>query len=131
MLPPEQEKHPTDQFTGIYMMYLSKGCKCEEVVLCLCFCCYFLLAAGLITDPTEGILIFLSLLVGILFASLLWFTRVSWSGRYSLYIHGKGYMLNLITCVNKWVLFYSIFCFDEYCQHDIHVSYKTVAKWLF
>ncbi|KAG4402602.1 hypothetical protein AAZX31_02G222300 [Glycine max] len=35
------------------MMYLSKGCKCEEVVLCLCFCCYFLLAAGLITDPTE------------------------------------------------------------------------------
>ncbi|RDX76520.1 putative LRR receptor-like serine/threonine-protein kinase, partial [Mucuna pruriens] len=37
-------------FTG---MHLSKGCKCEEVVLCLCFCCYFLLVTGLITDPTE------------------------------------------------------------------------------
>ncbi|KAK7385633.1 hypothetical protein VNO78_31381 [Psophocarpus tetragonolobus] len=34
-------------------MYLSKGCICEESILCLCFCCYFLLAAGLITDPTE------------------------------------------------------------------------------
>ncbi|KAK7372245.1 hypothetical protein VNO80_05619 [Phaseolus coccineus] len=35
-------------------MYLSKGCKCEEVVLlCLCFYCYFLFATALITDPTE------------------------------------------------------------------------------
>ncbi|TKY56617.1 LRR receptor serine/threonine-protein kinase [Spatholobus suberectus] len=33
-------------------MYLSKGCRCE-VVLCLWFCCYFLLAAGQSTDPTE------------------------------------------------------------------------------
>ncbi|XP_029124521.1 probable LRR receptor-like serine/threonine-protein kinase At1g06840 isoform X2 [Cajanus cajan] len=33
-------------------MYLSKVCRCE-VVLCLWFCCYFLLAAGQVTDPTE------------------------------------------------------------------------------
>ncbi|CAJ1970782.1 unnamed protein product [Sphenostylis stenocarpa] len=33
-------------------MYLSKGCRCE-VVLCLWFCCYFLLAASQVTDPTE------------------------------------------------------------------------------
>ncbi|XP_061346769.1 probable LRR receptor-like serine/threonine-protein kinase At1g06840 isoform X2 [Gastrolobium bilobum] len=32
-------------------MYLSKGCRCE-VVLCLWFCCYLLLAVGQ-TDPTE------------------------------------------------------------------------------
>ncbi|KAK7321430.1 hypothetical protein VNO77_32075 [Canavalia gladiata] len=34
-------------------MYLSKGCWCE-VVLCFWFCCYFLMAAGQITDPTEA-----------------------------------------------------------------------------
>ncbi|RDY08683.1 putative LRR receptor-like serine/threonine-protein kinase, partial [Mucuna pruriens] len=33
-------------------MYLSKGYRCE-VVLCLWVCCYFLLAAGQNTDPTE------------------------------------------------------------------------------
>ncbi|KAG5122720.1 hypothetical protein JHK84_041060 [Glycine max] len=33
-------------------MHLSKGCRCE-VVFCLWFCCYFLLAAGQVTDPTE------------------------------------------------------------------------------
>ncbi|KAL9316446.1 hypothetical protein ACSQ67_017447 [Phaseolus vulgaris] len=33
-------------------MYLSKGCRCE-VVLCLWFFCYFLLAASKVTDPTE------------------------------------------------------------------------------
>lgn len=37
-------------------MHLSKGCRCE-VVFCLWFCCYFLLAAGQVTDPTEGIYI--------------------------------------------------------------------------
>ncbi|XP_017429595.2 probable LRR receptor-like serine/threonine-protein kinase At1g06840 isoform X1 [Vigna angularis] len=35
-------------------MYLSKGCKCEEVVLLsLCLYCYFSFATALITDPTE------------------------------------------------------------------------------
>ncbi|KAK7385631.1 hypothetical protein VNO78_31379 [Psophocarpus tetragonolobus] len=33
-------------------MYLSKVCRCE-VVLCLWFCWYLLLAAGQVTDPTE------------------------------------------------------------------------------
>ncbi|KAG4966480.1 hypothetical protein JHK84_041062 [Glycine max] len=34
------------------MLYLSKGCGCE-VVLFLWFCCYLLLTAGQITEPTE------------------------------------------------------------------------------
>ncbi|KAH1214511.1 putative LRR receptor-like serine/threonine-protein kinase [Glycine max] len=36
------------------MLYLSKGCGCE-VVLFLWFCCYLLLTAGQITEPTEAI----------------------------------------------------------------------------
>lgn len=89
------------------MLYLSKGCGCE-VVLFLWFCCYLLLTAGQITEPTEGLFLF--------HPFFCWYSMLCTPFFYdcgsSSYSIGEYFLLDLIgviTYITKWNLSISSF----------------------